>query len=758
MKLYYIFFFLLVTATVIIHKTYLFNPFRFLDNLLPLYILFILIPLLLFIFLSIQLFQNKITWKTFFHLFFINTLPAFSLLLLNFNFLNIYPYWLSLITGFYFFSLLIYASFSLLIINHPKTKINLFHRPIKKNIHKTYSSKKTIAFIILLTIFLRFGFGFFHLEKAYYSDESLWLYQRIEKFWNNIKEGDFINTRPSDKPGVTVALISGIGLINNDNPTTFRKGKMDLQKFLPFLHRMRMPLFVLTVLFIPLFYFFLQKIISKKEALLATVFIGLSPLLLGISRFLNPDSLLWIFVPLSLIIYLNYFFTPPKNLKNGPWIIILSGFFLGLGLLTKYVANFLLIFGLLIIIYLAFFKTKNRRQFNLFLKQSLRAYLAWIFIALATFFILFPGVWIKHDRWLIGTIQSQPFGNYGWWLPAFILFFWLETFMLKNKLSFSFFKLLSQKKEWLERFLYFLFFLTFVLLLTAIYFNFPAVDFFSILSSPKSAYQRSPLIALYLASFLPLFWGINLIPFIGLLFLYLPFKRKNFFSKKEQKLITILITFIISYNLASLFSSVISTVRYQIILYPLILIIASLGWKRFFQIYFIKNYRVETIYSILVITTLIVGSFALWKQKPNYFSFNNPLLPATQIINPKDMGDGTFEVATWLNQQPQAGELSIWSDRKGICKFFIGKCRSTRRLDKIKSEIPQYNYYVISSSRKNYYFNLIKQRLEKIPDYTPRVDRLYDSSLKPSFIFSSTHRPKVQFIKVIPAKNVIINK
>jgi 4-amino-4-deoxy-L-arabinose transferase-like glycosyltransferase len=82
----------------------------------------------------------------------------------------------------------------------------------------------------------------------------------------------------------------------------------------------------------------LEKIFGRKIALLGVIFIGLSPILVGISTILNPDSLLWIFTSLSVLSYFTYL----KEKKSS--FLVFSGIFLGLSLLTKYVANILFIF------------------------------------------------------------------------------------------------------------------------------------------------------------------------------------------------------------------------------------------------------------------------------------------------------------------------------------------------------------------------------------------------------------------------------
>ena len=77
-------------------------------------------------------------------------------------------------------------------------------------------SKRKISFFITFTVLTviiatHLFFGLYRLGKAAYVDERLWTYskeKRIEKYWKNIKEHDWKHTRPSDKPGITLAIIS----------------------------------------------------------------------------------------------------------------------------------------------------------------------------------------------------------------------------------------------------------------------------------------------------------------------------------------------------------------------------------------------------------------------------------------------------------------------------------------------------------------------------------------------------------------------
>jgi len=701
-----------------------------------------------------DLIKKKNNWTTFFFNFFWLVTPANLILLFTSNTPNSFNPIIPISSIFLFLLFLNFLVFYYLKLNLVFPKISfLIKSPTKPRLKKPFYSK---AILLVLILALHLFFGFYKLGQDYYSDEDLWFFNRIEKYWNNLAEKDWLNTRPSDKPGITVSIISGAGLPWED-PNYFDKGQKNTEELPRFFTRMRAPIVVFSTLAILAFFFLLNPLIGKIPALLATIFIGLSPLLLGISRLVNPDALLWIFLPLSFFAYLAFLLSS----RNKNKFLIYSGILLGLALLTKYIANFLIVFIFLVILYQALFKTNNLQTLHSFLKKSWLNYLSWLVIALSIFTLLYPGVWLKHDRLLIGTIKSQAFGNFGWIFTGVLVLFLLETFLLRNRISFLLFKFLKPLKNHFSTFVWLWSGAAFLLLLSSVYFALPSVNFNSILISPKSSYREFSFAGMYLASFLPLVFGLNLFSFLGVIFSFFfnsPWKKN--YSDSEKRILLFSWLFIHGYYLASLSASVVPSLRYQIALLPIILIIAALGWKPVLEkIIVYRSNKTGKVFILIFLFLIAVESTSmLWLQKPYYFSFNNPLLPSSMVINPKDMGEGNYEVAMWLNQQPNASELSLWSDRTGICKFFVGNCNDTRRIEKIIPEIPTYDFYVISSSRENYFVNLINQRLAKVPTYIPRVDRLYDPNLQPVFLFSPAQRPQAQYIKVIKAEDVCIDK
>ena len=81
--------------------------------------------------------------------------------------------------------------------------------------------KKDQIFIkaaLILSIIIFYSFGTYHLAKFETVDEHFWKEIRISRYWQALKNQNLEETYINDKPGVTVALISGIGLIFRPAP------------------------------------------------------------------------------------------------------------------------------------------------------------------------------------------------------------------------------------------------------------------------------------------------------------------------------------------------------------------------------------------------------------------------------------------------------------------------------------------------------------------------------------------------------------
>lgn len=602
-------------------------------------------------------------------------------------------------------------------------------------------------FIVLAVMSLNIAFASFHLSEFAAVDEPLWTYGRIPKFWNNVSDGEFQKTMISDKPGITVAILSGTGLFFED-PLQYESASkeelsskgMDIRDMN---FALRLPIALFCSLMLLAFYFLIKKLLGKTTALLSLIFIGLSPILIGISTIINPDALLWVFMPLSMISYFIYL----KNHQGR--FLYLSGMFLGLAILTKYVANILYIFffGIIFLEYIMNQEKYREEGISNYLRRTLPDYLILVFFSLLTFFLLLPAAWINISRLFEGTIYSKAFIKIWPLFIAIIATIIIDMLLWKNKLTGKILDFLARYRACFIIIPSCIFLAFTALTLAVTYSGMKIYDLEAILASPKTSYLSGGFSALMSANFYSLVFGIIPLSFLGIITSII-YAIKN--SRKNNPNIvwsTYIIIFILLYYFASTISNVSATVRYQIVIYPLALIISALGINYLITSEKIKRYLVPNATFLIII---LVSLYSLNFIKPFYFSYASDLLPKQYVLNIKDMGDGSFEAAQYLNSLPNAQKLIVWTDKRGVCTFFRGECHSGFDFDKSKIS---FDYFVISSGRENRTTKMTLSRVNGGNTTLFRLDKLYELQ-NPEFEIKIGERPN-NFVKVISSKNAI---
>ena len=89
------------------------------------------------------------------------------------------------------------------------------------------------------------------------------------------------------------------------------------------------------------------------------------------------------------------------------------------------------------------------------------------------------------------------------------------------------------------------------------------------------------------------------------------------------------------------------------------------------------------------------------------------------------MGDGSYQAAQYLNTLPNASEKRVWTDKNGVCVFFVGKCHSSLDFKQYLQAEYVFDYYVVSKGREARTTNTVFARLQYNPDYLIRFDKLY---------------------------------
>lgn len=561
-----------------------------------------------------------------------------------------------------------------------------------------FFKKYASFFVVFGVLAVYLTLGLLRLKPYSAVDEPYWTYGRTPKFWNAVSEGKWRSTNINDKPGITTAILSGAGLLKfNPLPYTSLRDDVKTDEQLNTINDInfffRLPIFLFCFLSLPLFFFLLKKLFDETTALIAFVFIGLSPILLGISLIINPDSLLWIFLPLSMLSFLVF----QKQTERK--YLYLSGVFLGLSLLTKYVANILYIF-FFALLFLEYIFSSEKPDIRSSLKQSAWHYFILVAISLATFFVLFPATW-EHPKLLLeGTFLSKAFESTWPLFVGLIAFIAADAILIKGKTTSLVLNVFSRYKTLLVR-------VTFIavlgLFLFVIFNTLSGMSMFTTdasLASPKGSGGAGSTLFIVtdnlVADAYSLMFGISPLALFALIFALIVGVTKKHIHSHETKIVFFLSLFILLYYLASTVNHVIATVRYQIALYPIAFIIAAVGVSQFLSADRTRRYC-SPLCAMLFL--FFVSFVSIIQVKPFYFAYTSGLLPKPYFVNFKDMGDGSWEAADFLNRLPHSRELTIWSDKGAVCAAFVGDCRTGLSQKDLRNLHP--DYVVVSSGRRS---------------------------------------------------------
>jgi hypothetical protein len=234
-----------------------------------------------------------------------------------------------------------------------------------------------------------------------------------------------------------------------------------------------------------------------------------------------------------------------------------------------------------------------------------------------------------------------------------------------------------------------------------------------------------------------LIFGISPIALLGLFVALLLGVKKKWLDSYEAKIVFFFSLFILFYYLASTVNSVVATVRYQIVLYPFAFIISAIGLSYILSLKKVSRHLPSLAGVALVI---VLSVWSLLSVRPFYFAYTSALLPEQYFVNLKDMGDGSYEAAEYLNNLPNPEKLTVWSDKGAVCAVFKGKCIIGFTNKRIKGVT--FDYVVVSSGRKSRTLKL-SGSANKIIDFK----KAYDTN-ETVFTITIGDRPN-NFVKVI---------
>jgi hypothetical protein len=554
--------------------------------------------------------------------------------------------------------------------------------------------EKISAFIILaLSLLMFFAFGFYRIEKFITTDEHYWIQERIPQYWNAALDGKWKKTLINDKPGVSLAFVSGFGLLFEEQPELYIKPEKHLSVYNPAVTQrlillFRTPLLLFNGLFSFFFFWIIYKITEKKFlSLWFSIFILLSPILLGISRIINPDSLLWVFSTATVFSFLAYLKSAEKK------FIAWSAFFLGFSLLSKYIATILFPFLFILLLSHILRNFNNWNEKNSFKKNVWNfsiGYWSVVIGSIIIFSFLFPAVIFVKDYFQQKTVATI-FGQLRLIFPLIFsanILLLAVTRYLKKETLFSFWKKLSSLKYFLAKLVYLI--LAFIFILILLNWSL-GNDFLNLAHIPFDA-RKEPVFSVELSlyqkiilEFYPLVFSLSPLVIFSLLFLWI----KSIFKKIAfEQIVFPLSLFLLIYIGASIFNNLLITIRYGIMLYPLLFFIAAVGiWEFVGAFPSLNSKKIFISFCILAISLL-----SLWWARPFYFEYTNSLLPKKYFIT-GSWGEGGYEAAQYLNSLPNAEHLTVWADYAGTCEFFVGRCLKDYKVNELKNTI---DYYVLT--------------------------------------------------------------
>lgn len=566
--------------------------------------------------------------------------------------------------------------------------------------------------IFFVVIASSFFFGFSRLENFSGVDEPYWFYDRVPGFWKNVKEKDWKDTNISDKPGVPLAIISGAGLPFIDgNPKKLKplryapKTPEQIKEIRDIYFKLRLPVFLFTLAMLPVFYWLIKRLLGKNTARFSLLFIGLSPVLLGISLIINSDAMLWILTALSTLSLFVFF-------KGGERkFLILSGFFLGLSVITKYVANILLVYFFLTFFLEYIFHSRDSVPIGKYLKQALANYALLFLTAIATAFAFFPATWVNFSVLVGATVGNKVFSSTWPFFAGIIALLAADIFVFKTKFSKIVFDFLAKYRGLIAKGFagLFLAFSAFVFL--HVYAGLHVFDLQEIIASPKGIGTGNILWkygGALTADIYSLLFSVS-----PLVLIFVLFAAGNVFRKKEMRRDTItalyILIFLFIYYLGSAVNSVVTTVRYQIMIYPLIFVMAAIGISQL-----LENEKIKKVVPLAAVylVSIIVLAGSLFIVRPNFLAYASEILPNNFIVNLKGMGEGSFEAAQYLNRFPNAHDMTIWSDKGAVCEVFAGKCFVDFKDNTFKAN--KIEYFVISTDRRSRSMKFARLMKEKV--------------------------------------------
>ncbi len=546
-------------------------------------------------------------------------------------------------------------------------------------------------FTVILGLYILFGS--LHLTQFLTADEHYWLYERVPKYWNAWGDGELKKTFINDKPGISLALVTGPALLflpDTSEHCVEEKNRLydcQTQDTAKLLLAFRLPILLVNGLILIYLFFLLTRLFGSWTALFATTLTGLSPILIGMTQIVNPDALLWSTGAAALF----SFFAVLKDGQTKD--IIATAVFTTLAILSKYTALILFpSFALALLIhFIATLEDHSAEALHTTLKNDLRR-LIMIAAGTAGLTLLLVPAFLLDRKYLAEYLATVPDKEVLVFvvLPI-VLAFLMDIFVFQSKILITLRKLIHQSLPLFRSVA--LFSILLVVSVIAARYLFPHWSIYAIPFDIKdlsdARYHSSipnPLEAFFLECNAILF-SLPPIALLSLLTLGVFGLRKK--PLTSAPMILTLVLFTLSFVIVLIHSNILATARYAIMLFPVLALLGAFGLR---ELALWGESRWPHFQQYLAVGAIFGSVASLAAIYPFYANYANSLLPRTALVADA-WGYGGYEAAKYLNTLPDAEKLTVWSDYYGVCEFFVGHCLTAYTFD--GNEIRP-DYYVLT--------------------------------------------------------------
>ncbi len=240
------------------------------------------------------------------------------------------------------------------------------------------------------------------LDRFVTADEHRWI-TRSANFAYAVKHGDLLHTYQREHPAVTTTWLGALGVITampdypDKAPGYFDamredwgiwvRANTDVEPITMLAWGRIYTVFVISLV-LALAFFPLRRLFGTPAAVVANLFVAWSPMAIAFSRQVQPDGLHAMFMYAALVFFLGWLYAGLR------WRdLVASGILMGLGWLTKTPVLFLAPIGG-VLIALEWWRRRKAEANGPLVRQLLGSYVLWGVIASATFFLLWPALWV----------------------------------------------------------------------------------------------------------------------------------------------------------------------------------------------------------------------------------------------------------------------------------------------------------------------------------------------------------------------------